>query len=81
MKSSKKVNKKRKDPLSGDLSDMLENGHWEKVKFELRPKNKVITLRLSEDLLELVKLEAKKCGLDYQKFIRLSLERVLLKTS
>lgn len=82
MKNSKKVSKKKQvDPLDGDLSDLLQKGQWQKVRFELQPKNKTITLRVSEELLEAVKEEAQKKGLDYQKFIRLALENLLLKAS
>lgn len=82
MKNSKKDSKKKQiDPLKGDLSDLLQNGSWQKIKFELLPKNKTITLRMSEELLEAVKEEAQKKGLDYQKFIRLTLEALLLKAS
>ncbi len=87
MKNSK--NKKKKsvskigedDPLDVDLSELLRSGNWQWVRFELRPKNKTITLRVSEQLLEAVKKEAEKSGVDYQKFIRLTLEKLLLKAS
>ena len=82
MKSSKKVSKKRVnpvDPLDGDLSGLLQSDAWQRVRFELQPKNKTITIRMSEELLEAVKEQAEKSGLDYQKFIRLTLERVVAK--
>ncbi|MCM0607235.1 MAG: hypothetical protein KA715_14190 [Xanthomonadaceae bacterium] len=77
MKPSKKISKNNTDPLAGDLSELLKSGDWKVVKFELRPKNKTITLRLSEDLLDAIKDKAEESGLDYQKWIRLSLERIL----
>ena len=77
MKASKKVSRKTDDPLAGDLSDLLENGDWKRVKFELRPKNKTITIRLSEELLEAIKGKAEANGLDYQKWIRIALERLV----
>lgn len=82
MKSSKKVSKKSKastDPLDGDLSGLLQDSQWQRVRFELQPKNKTITIRMSEELLEAVKEQAEKSGLDYQKFIRLTLEKVVAK--
>lgn len=80
MKSSKNGYKKMAqsiDPLDRDLSDLLEKGDWRRVKFELRPKNKTITLRISEELLKALKDNAKKNGLDYQKFIRIALEKLI----
>jgi predicted DNA binding CopG/RHH family protein len=82
MKSSKKASKKRVNqvnPLAGDLSELLQSDSWQRVRFELQPKNKTITIRMSEELLEAVKEQAEKSGLDYQKFIRLTLEKVVAK--
>lgn len=54
-KSSKKKNKivdDFDDPLAGDLSNLIEEGDWQAVKFELREKkDKVLSVRLSEKLL------------------------------
>ena len=80
MKSSKNGLKKKVaeiDPLNRDLSVLLEKGKWQKVKFELMPKSKTVTIRMSENLLRAVKVKAKKSGLDYQKFIRIALERIV----
>jgi predicted DNA binding CopG/RHH family protein len=83
MKSSKKVSKSRRivDPLDQDLSTLLSQGEWQRVRFELRPKNKTVTLRISEELLDAVKERAKQSGLDYQKFIRIALEHLVKKAS
>lgn len=84
MKSSKKVSAKKtasKDLLAHDLSGFLQSSSWQKVKFELQPKNKTITLRISEELLEAVKKRAAAEGLDYQKYIRLALEQLVFKVS
>jgi predicted DNA binding CopG/RHH family protein len=63
-----------------DISELLQMDGWQKTRFELiKPKNKSITLRMSEDLLKEVKTKAKKLGLDYQKFIRLALESAVKK--
>lgn len=63
-----------------DLSHLFEQDGWKLTRFELvKPKNKSITLRLSEELLKEIKSKAKKLGLDYQKFIRITLEGALRK--
>ena len=85
MKISKKVSLKNElkewnDPLEGDLSDFMSSGDWQVTRFELtKPKNKVITLRISEELLNSVKKRAKKLNLDYQRLIRITLESSLYK--
>ncbi|GEM_PF-4568865 len=67
------------DPLVGDLSNLLTTGLWQEARFELtKPKRKTITLRISEELLRELKKHATMLGLDYQRFIRLALERSLL---
>ena len=79
MKASRKGLKKRMsniDPLNRDLASLMSQGNWQRVRFELQPKNKTVTLRLSEELLKAIKYEAKKSGLEYQKFIRIALERL-----
>lgn len=84
MKNSKKASKKQtpqRDPLSGDLSQLFDKKGWKKIKFELMPKDKSITLRLSEDMLNAIKARAEDEGLDYQKWIRSSLEDALNKSA
>ncbi|MCW5829136.1 MAG: CopG family transcriptional regulator [Deltaproteobacteria bacterium] len=75
MKSSKKKTRKTADPLAGDLTGLLEDGGWRRVRYELRPKDRTVTIRMSSELLRAVKDRAARDGLDYQKFIRLSLEK------
>ena len=80
MKSSRKPSKSNHtDPLDGDLSNLLFQGEWQRVRFELRPKNKTVTIRISEELLDAVKDRAKESGIDYQKFIRIALEHIVQK--
>lgn len=68
------------DPLKYDLSNVMLTAKWHRAKFEFsKPKKKVITLRVSEDLLNEVKKQAKTMGLGYQCLIRLTLENSLLK--
>jgi len=77
----KRSKKKEKDPLSGDLSKLISEGKWTKVRFELKPKSKTITLRISDELLSAIKTKAEEEGLDYQKWIRNSLEESLSKSA
>lgn len=68
------------DPLAGDLTDFISDGGWQAVQFELKEKkDKVVSLRLSEKLLNEIKKQAKEMGLDTQKFIRISLESIIRK--
>lgn len=85
MKPKLRNSKKRKsneieDPLSGDLTKFISDGGWQSLQFELKEKkNKVVSLRLSEKLLNELKKQAKEMGLDTQKFIRISLESIIRK--
>lgn len=83
LKSSKKmprVDDSTNDPLAGDLSDFISAGGWQSVSFELtEKKDKVLSIRLSDKLLTELKKQAKKAGLDTQKFVRIILESSLRK--
>jgi predicted DNA binding CopG/RHH family protein len=83
MKNSKKTSNKKNnvlaDPLDKDLSSLFSSSGWKKIKFELKPKNKSITIRISEEMLEAIKEKANDEGLDYQKWIRSSIEDALNK--
>ena len=62
--------------LSGyDFSDMVP------TRFELRKKDKSVSLRLPEPLLEAVRKRASSIGMPYQRFIRLAVERALQQKS
>jgi predicted DNA binding CopG/RHH family protein len=54
-----------------DLSGMVT------MRFEMKPKDKSVNLRLPEDLLKAVQTRAKSAGIPYQRFIRMALERAL----
>jgi predicted DNA binding CopG/RHH family protein len=54
-----------------DLSDMTP------MRFELRRKDKSVSLRLPEKLLEAVRNRARRAGIPYQRFIRMAIERAL----
>jgi predicted DNA binding CopG/RHH family protein len=47
------------------------------IRFEFQPKERSITMRLSEPLLEAIKEEAVRSGLPYQRFIRQALENAV----
>lgn len=47
------------------------------TRFEIKPKDKSINLRLSEKLYEAVRKRAARAGLPYQRFIRLTLEQAV----
>jgi predicted DNA binding CopG/RHH family protein len=47
------------------------------VRFEIKPKDKSINLRLPEELYNAVRKRAAKAGVPYQRFIRLTLEHAV----
>ena len=57
-----------------DFSDMKP------MRFELRRKDKSVSLRLPEQLLDEVRNTAKRAGIPYQRFIRMAIERALHET-
>lgn len=81
MAKKKKSKSREKDPLERDLSGLMEKGKWVRFDelFELQPKKKTITLRLSEDLLDEVKKVAKERQTNYQKLIREALIKLVSK--
>jgi predicted DNA binding CopG/RHH family protein len=60
-----------------DLSEYDLSG-GKLIRFELKPKDASVNLRLPGPLLEAVRARAKRAGIPYQRFIRLALERALL---
>lgn len=61
---------------TANLSDYDLSGA-QLVRFELKPKSRSINLRLSDSLLNAVRISAKRAGMPYQRFIRLTLERAV----
>jgi predicted DNA binding CopG/RHH family protein len=61
---------------TADLTEYDLSG-GEIVRFELRPKDKSVHLRLPNQLLEAVRSRAKRAGMPYQRFIRMALERAV----
>ncbi|MGD0429965.1 MAG: BrnA antitoxin family protein [Acetobacteraceae bacterium] len=72
-----KTDKEAEDFVAeADLTDYdLSGGHV--VRFELRPKDKTISLRLPEPLLNAVRQQAEKAGMPYQRYIRMALEKAI----
>ena len=54
-----------------DFSDMVP------MRFELKRKDTSISLRLPEELLDAVRINAKRVGIPYQRFMRLAIERAV----
>jgi predicted DNA binding CopG/RHH family protein len=62
-----------------DLSEYdLSGGQF--VRFEMKPKNKSINLRISEQLFDAIRKQARRIGVPYQRFIRMKLEQVVHST-
>lgn len=81
-KVTKKVAAKKKlRPLDQDFSDVDFGGKWMTFSdlFEFEPKNKTITLRVPESMLESLKTIANKEKTDYQKLIREALAELISK--
>lgn len=51
------------------------------VRFEMRRKEKAVSLRLPDKLLEAVRGEAKREGVCYQRFIRMAIAGALHKSA
>ncbi|MDA8337247.1 MAG: BrnA antitoxin family protein [Peptococcaceae bacterium] len=62
---------------SADLSNYDLSGA-RMVKFELKPKDKAISLRLSEELFKAIQKKAESEGVPYQRLIRQAIEREVL---
>ncbi len=60
--------------LERDLSDYISTDNLVPFPFEYRPKQKSINLRISEELLNAVRKEARRRGIPYQRYIRQTLE-------
>ena len=70
------------DPLAQDFSNVdFGTGKWVKFSelFEFEPKNKTITFRMSETMLDKLKQIAAKEKTDYQKLIREALAELIQK--
>jgi predicted DNA binding CopG/RHH family protein len=61
---------------SADLTEYDLSG-GQVVRFELRPKDETINLRLPEALLNAVRGQVEKAGMHYQRYIRIALEQAV----
>jgi predicted DNA binding CopG/RHH family protein len=86
----KSTTKKKLRPLDLSEDNSLEldfsdadfgPGQWIRMSdlFEFQPKNKTITLRMPESMLENLKIIAGKEKTDYQKLIREALSELIVK--
>ena len=72
-----KTDRAVKNLMKKDLSEYLSPENFKLTSFEFAPKDKKITLRVSNDLLEAVQTKAKQRGVSYQKLIREAIEQLL----
>ena len=72
-----KSKKEAEKLFDDDLADYINKDNFKSVTFEFAPKDKTISLRLSEKLLRAIKKAAKWKGINYQKYIREALEKSL----
>ena len=72
-----KSDRAAKAVLKKDLSEFISSENFKPLSFEFAPKDKSITLRVSNELLKAVQAEAKQRGTNYQKIIREAIERFL----
>jgi predicted DNA binding CopG/RHH family protein len=67
--------------LEQDLTDYLHKGNLvpaHAMRFEFKPKHKSVNLRISDELLDAVRTNAKREGIPYQRYIRQALERAVM---
>jgi predicted DNA binding CopG/RHH family protein len=67
--------------LEQDLTDYLHAGNFKPANlmgFEFKPKEKSLNLRISNELLDAVRKNAKHEGIPYQRYIRQALERAVM---
>lgn len=81
--AKKKLDLSSEDPLDQNLTDFMDRSSNKWVHFsdlfEFQPKNKTITLRMPESMLENLKIIAEKENIDYQKLIRKALSELISK--
>jgi predicted DNA binding CopG/RHH family protein len=75
------TDKEVKDLLKQDLNDYIHKGNFKKTTFEFEPKDKSITIRISDPLLHSVQAVADRKGVPYQRIIRQAIEEYLKKTA
>ena len=60
--------------LEQDLTDYIQAENFAPYRYEYRPKEKSLNLRISEGLLDAVRDRAREEGIPYQRYIRQALE-------
>lgn len=76
-----RTDKEAEDILKEDLSDFINKDNFKRTTFEFAPKDKSITIRISDPLLNSVQSVAEKQGVPYQRIIRQAIEEYLKKAS
>ncbi len=66
--------------MTEDLSDYIHAGNFSPASFEYAPKNRSVSLRLSDALLNAIRKTSKRMGIPYQRYIRQTLEASLKRT-
>ncbi len=66
-----------RDILDKDLSAYINGKNLAPYPFEYQPKQKSVNLRISEELLNAVRVAARRRGIPYQRYIRQALETAL----
>lgn len=74
-----KTDKSVKRIIKKNVAEIISKENFQNASFEFEPKNKSITLRVSNKLLDAVQTSAKQRGINYQKLIREAIEQFLLK--
>ena len=72
-----KTNKAAEEILNQDLSAYINKDNFKSVSFEFLPKTEQINIRVSKPLIKAIKNKAKKQKMQYQKYVRLILEKVV----
>ncbi len=62
-----------------ETADLSEYGFSDMVpmRFEMKPKNKTVNIRLPAQLLNAARHRAKHIGIPYQRFIRMAIEQAI----
>jgi predicted DNA binding CopG/RHH family protein len=82
MPSKKKIPAFKSDRSAAAFVDSADLSHYDLsgaqlMRFEIKPKDKSINLRLSEELYDAIRKRAARAGLPYQRFIRIMLEQAV----
>lgn len=82
MPSKKKIPSFKTDRAAAAFVDSADLSRYDLsgaqlMRFEIKPKDKSINLRLSEELYNAIRQRAARAGLPYQRFIRLMLEQAV----